>query len=174
MGIERRRFLRGDFAAARKALRPPWALHEAAFLRRCTRCDACIQICPTNLILRGSGGYPEVDFSHGECTFCADCSKACTAGALNRGGPAWFLRAGISSACLAHDKVVCRSCGDACGARAIRFASIPGGAAVPHLSTDTCTGCGACVRACPADAIAMQHRLAPAHMRESLSWTFPA
>ena len=162
MGIARRRFLRGEFAAPRIALRPPWALPEAAFLERCTRCDDCLRACPTAILARGSGGYPEIDFARGGCTFCGECMKACTAGALKGGPLAWPLAAVIGPECIARKRIVCRSCGDACDPRAIRFGFAPGGAAVPHLSPDACTGCGACIGACPVSAIAM------------VPWTFPA
>jgi ferredoxin-type protein NapF len=157
MGIARRAFLRGDFAAPRTALRPPWALPEAAFLEHCTRCDACVDACATGILIRAGGGYPEIDFKRGECTFCGECVKACVERALKPGALAWTLRPLVGSDCLAHKHVVCRSCADACGTRAIRFA--PGGAALPHLLRCDCTGCGACVGACPVSAIAMREPL---------------
>jgi len=151
MSIARRQFLRGDLAASRGPLRPPWALVEAAFLDRCTRCDAC----PPEIIVRGSGGYPEVDFTRGECTFCGDCLTACSARALEPRRVAWWLRPSIAGVCLVRHGVVCRSCGDACEARAIRFAHAPGGVALPDLLRDAFTGCGACVSVCPVSAIVM-------------------
>ena len=61
----RRQFLRGDFSGRDMPLRPPWALREREFAQRCTRCDACNDACPTGIIVRGQGGFPEVDFSRG-------------------------------------------------------------------------------------------------------------
>jgi len=61
MGNTRRRFPRGDFAAPRIALRPVFALHEAAFLERRTRCGACLQICPDAILMHRSAcvsAYP--------------------------------------------------------------------------------------------------------------------
>jgi ferredoxin-type protein NapF len=63
----------------------------------------------------------------------------------------------IGAACLALRQVVCRSCGDACEVRAIRFKLRPGGVAVPELDPAACTGCGACRGTCPVRAIAMRH-----------------
>lgn len=154
--ITRRQFLRGDLSGGKAPLRPPWALAEAAFLAACTRCNACVQACPQG-ILSLVRGYPEIDFSRGECTFCGKCREACTPAALRAetGQPPWRLRATVAAQCLAHRDVVCRSCGDACGEAAIRFSPRLGGAALPQILEERCTGCGACVPACPAGAVTM-------------------
>lgn len=67
----------------------------------------------------------------------------------------------IGEGCLAARRVVCRSCGDACEARAIRFRPEVGGAGWPVTYEAACSGCGACVSVCPAGAIDMTER-APA------------
>ncbi len=149
----RRRFFFRARPAAAAPQRPPGALPEAAFEQACTRCDACIPACPPQVIRRGSGGFPEMDFSRAGCDFCGACQRACTPGAL-AGAPgfgAW--KAHISSSCLAQRGVDCRVCGDACDARALRFPPRRGGAPVPVLDLAACTGCGACVSGCPAQAI---------------------
>ena len=71
-------------------------------------------------------------------------------------GAAWSVKAEIGTACIALKQVVCRSCGDACDVRAIRFKLRAGGVAVPELDTEACTGCGACHGACPVGTIAMR------------------
>lgn len=158
MLASRRQFLRGDFYGIDMPVRPPWALREAQFAERCIRCDACRTACPTRIIVRGQGGFPRVDFARGECTFCGDCVHACEAAALGQeAGAAWSVKAGIGAACIAGKQVVCRSCGDACETRAIRFKLRAGGVAVPNVDIDACTGCGACYGVCPVAAIAMRH-----------------
>jgi len=153
----RRRFLRGDYAASSTAaLRPPGALPELRFIAACTRCDACVRVCPTGIVRRGSAGFPEVTFTSGECTFCGECVAACTPGALRGKEVAWNLKASIAKSCLVRQKVLCRSCADACDTRAIGFQLAPGGGAMHRLSLDACNGCGACVRACPVSAIVVQ------------------
>lgn len=68
----------------------------------------------------------------------------------------------IGPACLAYaQNVVCRSCGDVCDAAALRFSPRLGGAALPVVLTERCTGCGACLPVCPTGAIT----LAPAGSR---------
>jgi ferredoxin-type protein NapF len=153
-------FLRGRFHEARSAVRPPWALDEDAFTADCNRCDACIPACPTGILKRGEAGFPEVDFRRGECTFCGKCVVACPSHALDdlarsEGLAPWNLVARIQQSCLALNKVVCRSCGDVCEARAIGFRLAPGGVALPQLDEAACTGCGACVAICPTAAITM-------------------
>lgn len=150
----RRGFLRGT-RRPRAEIRPPWALPEAAFIDRCTRCSDCLNACPQKILIFGDGGFPTVDFSQGECTFCGDCLHACQAAALVRreDQPAWSCKAVIGGDCLAARKVECRVCGDFCDVRAIRFSLRPGGTALPEFNSEICTGCGACVVPCPTAAI---------------------
>jgi ferredoxin-type protein NapF len=151
----RRDFLRGRRGRAETVLRPPWAIPAGAFEDCCTRCDECLRRCPTGILVQGDGGFPTVDFSRGECTFCGDCVAACAPHALLpvAGEPAWSLRAQISEACLARQGVECRVCGEACGEGAIRFRPRIGGVALPELDETACTGCGACLAPCPSQAI---------------------
>jgi ferredoxin-type protein NapF len=109
-------------------------------------------------------GYPEVDFRQGTCTFCGKCVEACKPQVLikREGNPPWQLRARIAASCLAYRDVVCRSCGDACGEAAIRFSPRLGGAALPEIANERCTGCGACVAACPPGAITLTSAGGPA------------
>lgn len=152
----RRNFLRGRVSSHSAQLRPPWALAEILFHDACTRCGDCARHCPTHIIKQGDGGYPTVDFSIGECTFCAECVGACKPAALVRADPtvpAWQIRASIAENCLAHRQVECRICGEQCGEDAIRFQPQVGGIASPEIDNDKCTGCGACVAPCPTLAI---------------------
>lgn len=154
--ISRRQFLRGDLSGSASALRPPWALAEAQFLERCDRCGECIIACETGILQAGDGGYPQPNFFHGECTFCARCVAACTSGALaRRAGAPWTLKARIADSCLAQRGIVCQVCADPCATRAIRFPPRLATAALPVLDPAACNGCGACVAACPVQAVHM-------------------
>lgn len=158
MLLARRFLLRGDRAGRGIPFRPPWALAEAAFERSCTRCDACIDACPTGVLVNGSGRYPQADFNQGECTFCGECVKVCSPGALTRANPGaapWAHVAAISQACFAAKRIACASCADACPLSAIRFRSSGTELAQPAIEVTHCNGCGACVRICPAHAIYM-------------------
>jgi ferredoxin-type protein NapF len=152
----RREFLRGR-SAKPEPLRPPWTLPESAFTDACTRCGDCERACPQRILVRGDGGFPEVDFRRSECTFCGRCAEACTANAfVARVHPPWLALATIAPDCLAKHGVVCQTCGDACQARALSFRHqsayrVP----VPVIDADVCSGCGACVASCPVSAISV-------------------
>jgi ferredoxin-type protein NapF len=156
--LSRRGFFRGR-PRPRAEIRPPWALPEAEFIDRCTRCNDCLKACPTRILVVGDGGYPTVDFSLGECTFCGDCVSSCQPKALLRRDveqAAWPYKASIGEDCLPRQGVECRVCGDFCEARAIHFAPRLGGSPLPEIEADKCTGCGACVAPCPVTAISVR------------------
>jgi len=67
----------------------------------------------------------------------------------------------IGPQCVALNNVVCRSCGDACGEYAIKFSPRLGGAALPAVLAESCTACGDCVSACPANAVSLAAIVSP-------------
>lgn len=171
--ITRRGFLRGDLRAVSVPIRPPWALDEASFLEGCTRCNECLATCPQGIVVAGSGGFPEVDFSRGECTFCADCVSACEPGVLSTTrhdaeAPPWKVRAVISRSCFNYHGVFCRVCADRCISRAIHFRPVRGGAFLPRVDQENCSGCGACIGACPAGALRAEREAETPNPDESL------
>ena len=157
MMVSRRQFMRGDFKARRTPQRPPWALAEEAFLAACSGCGECLPVCATRIIVVVRG-YPEVDFERGECTFCGACAAACKDRALLRAESEtvpWLIKAQIADSCLARRGVECRTCGDHCPVAAIRFSPRLGRPPAAEVDAGSCTGCGACVAHCPANAISM-------------------
>ena len=157
--MARRRFLRGGRDS--KALRPPWLLHLPSFTDDCTRCGKCIELCPQHILCLGDGGFPIVDFSLGECTFCGACTRQCEAdlfyGAIEDQS-AWHYQAEVGERCLTQFGVMCRSCEDACEPQAIRFPLQVGAVPKPVVNIETCTGCGACIALCPERAIEITTR----------------
>lgn len=159
--LARRALLIGD--AQGPVLLPPWSLPPDAFDRACTRCGKCVEACPTH-VLKLAAGTVQVDFADGECTFCGECVASCPEPAFDvaaraAGARPWTVVARIDATCLARLGVECQSCGDACEAHAIRFRPRPNGAVPePRVDGGHCTGCGACVRVCPASAIDVRPR----------------
>jgi ferredoxin-type protein NapF len=157
MDANKRRFMRGGSQSIE--LRPPWLLDPVAFTETCTRCNKCIELCPEGILVAGDGGFPRVEFSRGECTFCGDCTRQCEAElfdqTLANEHLGWTHKAVVSERCLTNFGVMCRSCEDACEPRAIRFSLAVGTVPQPTIDTQACTGCGACIRPCPETAISM-------------------
>lgn len=156
--INRAQFLRGNFTGRHSPVRPPWALSESEFVDICTRCKQCISACPEKILRKDNAGFPRVDFTKGECTFCGQCVTHCETTALQKQTerPAWQLTATISAACLINQDVICSVCAEQCEVSAIRFVFQAGKVPSPEIKVDTCTGCGACFRPCPANAITFQ------------------
>lgn len=157
MDISKRSFLRGGRPAPE--LRPPWLIDPAALADNCTRCGKCIELCPEGILCAGDGGFPLVEFGLGECSFCGDCTTACEADLFLSPGEAstaWDHCAVVGDNCLAQLGVMCRSCEDACEPRAIHFPLAAGVVPHPVIDVEACTGCGACIRPCPEQAISMK------------------
>ncbi|AFJ47242.1 ferredoxin-type protein NapF [Shimwellia blattae] len=154
----RRGLLTGRSHSAMAGIRPPWSGHEAHFLAHCHRCDLCINACENQLLRRGPGGYPVVDFSRGECSFCYACAAACPRSLfLPREAHPWRLAVSPGSQCLTRNAVMCRSCEDNCPYGAITFRAQLSGISQPQLDNHACPGCGACVASCPVSAITVEY-----------------
>lgn len=157
--LARRDLFRGRIARPAKpsGLRPPRAIAEARFLALCDGCAACVPACGETVIRLDGERRPVLDFRHGECTFCDDCTKACPTGALSiTDARPWTAVAAISGKCLAVGGVHCRTCGDACPIGVLRFRPLADGRFLPLVDEDQCNGCGACVAGCPVDAVRVE------------------
>ncbi|WP_459546823.1 4Fe-4S dicluster domain-containing protein [Nocardia sp. X0981] len=54
---------------------------ELVSAQRCTTCDKCIAVCPTNVFDRGADGIPVIS-RHSDCQTCFQCEANCPADAL--------------------------------------------------------------------------------------------
>lgn len=161
-----------------EVVRPPGAVVEEEFLKRCIRCGKCIVACSTN----GSGtleecgyldglslvGTPKVnpirapcEALFGKCEGVLPCIKACPTSALmwvephqiKLGSVKW-----IKERCIAFKKGGCLVCYETCPLdSAISVIEITvkrqgktTTTRVPKFNPDICIGCGRCVNACPA------------------------
>jgi MauM/NapG family ferredoxin protein len=134
--------------------RPPHAVPESEFMAGCTKCDACIQVCPPHAIFRAPetdgliAGTPIIDANTQPCLMCDDvpCVPACEAGVLRFESPIAMALAVIDSAtCLAYQGEACSECLDHCPVEH----AITLEAGRPIIDSDICTGCGVCLYVCP-------------------------
>lgn len=152
----RRQLFRGDIGVRNLPVRPPWSIAESAFTQACTRCNKCVDTCPEGILFAGSGGFPEVDFQRGECSFCTDCVAACESAAFSSPNETpWKHKVEIGEGCITHKQVVCRSCGENCEPEAITFTLQAGRVATPQVDLDLCNGCGACIAVCPTKVVSV-------------------
>lgn len=82
-----------DFNFSGALIRPPGSVEEFDFLRKCIKCDQCINACPTNVLQPATwqeGGIeslwtPVMKFTVGHCQLkCTLCSEVCPTGAIRR------------------------------------------------------------------------------------------
>jgi len=152
--LTRRALLKARFSTVRPAIRLPWVLNEEQFTNGCTRCYDCMEACPEKIIIKGDGGFPEINFNKGECTFCVECVKSCPEDLFYPIEEVpWSLKAQVTEECFTNKKVVCVVCKEQCEVEALTFIPKVGGVMSIELSLELCSGCGACAKPCPANAI---------------------
>lgn len=151
----------------RTPLRPPGAVPEDEFIRRCIKCNKCAQVCPHDSIVMGhldAGarfGTPLVIPREVPCYLCMECPPVCPTGALD---PALTdqrdVRMGVAvleeDLCLAYAGVICRACFQHCPI--YRKALTMREEMYPVVHAGACTGCGICEFYCIADPPAITVR----------------
>lgn len=143
----------------RRYQRPPGALSEMAFLAACTRCGACLPVCPPHAIIKVpmdgglAAGTPYIDPRTQPCTVCPDmpCAVACPTDALNVPLNGWTgYRMAVlelmAQRCITFDGTPCGVCARACPVGESALAMDEAGH--PVIKAEGCVGCGVCVRAC--------------------------
>lgn len=142
-------------------LRPPYASSESLFESVCVNCEtkACVASCDEQIIILQEDGTPTLSFLKSGCTFCEECAVSCSATqnevnvlSLENTQNAEILNANFkisTTACVAHNGVICFSCKEPCIDDAILF----NGMFNPIIDMDLCTACGFCLSRCPTIAI---------------------
>ena len=134
--------------------RPPHAVPESEFVVGCTKCDACLEVCPPHAIYRTPesegmmAGLPIIDALTQPCLMCTDlpCVPVCEAGVLSFDAPVAMGLAVIDSAlCLAFNGTPCTACVEHCPVENALTLE----AGHPVIDSDICTGCGVCLYVCP-------------------------
>lgn len=143
-------------------LRPPGAVAEAEFVKRCIRCGKCLEVCPYGTLKMGSGfsrakRVPYFIPSEVPCYLCMRCPEVCPTGALDVLLQDFNL-AHIGRAHIIRNKcynyinsdIFCMTCYDRCPLRASGIILHNG--ITPAITTN-CVGCGVCEYVCPKKAI---------------------
>jgi MauM/NapG family ferredoxin protein len=156
-----------------RLLRPPGAVGEEEFLRRCIRCGQCMRVCPTSALqpCLGEGGIegvwtPVLVPRMGYCEpSCVNCTLACPTGALRPVAPEDKTKVKMGTAfydrgrCLpwAMDKP-CLVCEEHCpvSPKAIYLKEervmLRDGSVItlgrPMVDPARCVGCGTCEHVC--------------------------
>jgi ferredoxin-type protein NapG len=163
---------------SRHWIRPPFARPELDFLLACTRCNACIEVCPHGVIFplpfsRGAevAATPALDLLNKGCHLCEDwpCVQACGDGALvlpemagepdsevaenAESGP--DLKQRVFPPILAKVEIDTTTClpynGPECGA-CKGSCPVPGALQwqdeKPSINSAACVGCALCREAC--------------------------
>ena len=151
----RRQFLTARPNRPAAEFRPPWT-DERLLASRCTGCGGCIAACGERILEPGAGGLPRVSFNGGECTFCGACAAACDEGAfLADLAKPWPVTVVMANTCLLSAGIACGLCTDACAQTALRLDLSVRPVGAIHIDADACTGCGACLSACPNKSLAL-------------------
>lgn len=142
-------------------MRPPGALEESEFLKKCIRCTSCANVCPNQCItfyaLDGglkNFGTPRINARAKGCILCMKCTDACPTGALK---PTRKTKEGIASVNMGKAYIATDICysyaGRTCGV-CYRACPLPGKALtvdlyeVPKVNLKYCVGCGLCENSC--------------------------
>jgi len=144
-------------------LRPPHSPDEEEFLDLCVRCQACVNICPTNALqplLLQSGLYglwtPTLTPSAGECKVdCNKCSTVCPTHAIGSFDLSTKYDLKIGTAILSKDRCIpyaeglqCGKCISKCPTAAIGFIEQNKLQFPTQIDVQLCVGCGVCQKIC--------------------------
>jgi ferredoxin len=175
-------------------LRPPHALDEEEFLDLCLRCEACVNVCPTNSLqplLLQSGLYglwtPTLTPSTGECKVdCNRCSGVCPTHAIGNFDLSTKYNLKIGTAILYKDRCIpytdgerCGKCIPKCPTAAIGYTKQSNLELPVKIDYLLCVGCGICEYVCnkqtldaPAIIVTAYGRNTPSGVPENAANTY--
>jgi polyferredoxin len=155
-------------------IRPPGALDEVGFLRRCVKCGECMKVCITNglqptLLEAGIEGIwspvlvPRIGYCEYRCTLCG---QVCPTGAIKKIRPEQKgeIKIGLAmidkNRCLPYAHATpCIVCEEVCplprkaiwfeDAKAVKRDGTELKIKQPRVDLELCNGCGICETKCP-------------------------
>lgn len=149
----------GFFRKVRIFIRPPGAIAEDEFLKRCIKCGACVQVCPQRVIVPLSlsdtvvgSSTPTMNFNRGYCDLCMRCVSICPTDAIVE-IDSQDVKIGLAVidkvSCVAWDWQGCVVCVERCPEKAIYLDDEKR----PHVISELCNGCGLCELICPSTSL---------------------
>ncbi len=160
--------------ASAKCIRPPGALPEEMFLKKCIKCGECLKVCPTNglqpaLTEAGPEGLwtPILVPRMGSCEYyCSLCTQVCPTGAIQELTVEEKVEVKIGTAWVDKNRCIPYKMGEPCivceehcpiSPKAIQLVEedvrLPDGTIkrekAPFVDIESCTGCGICENKCP-------------------------
>ncbi len=159
--------LRKNPFASRKEfpILPPGAGDKETFSALCSRCYACVNVCPTRILAvdfpkdadMGRWFEPEMNAYRGTCQeSCNNCTQVCPTGAIkklsfdDKHQTQIGIAKVIKEKCIAWcEKDHCVVCIEFCPYLAIDSTESVSGYPRPVVNPDKCRGCGICQNACP-------------------------
>ncbi len=146
-------------------IRPPGAVPEEEFVRRCIGCGECMKVCPTNtlqpvLLEAGVDGLwsPKTHARYAGCEQgCNLCGQVCPTGAIRFLSLEEKKYAKIGSAYIDRSRCIaweedrkCLICDEICPYDAIVMRGVRANTnSVPYVNESRCNGCGYCEQKCP-------------------------
>jgi len=150
-----------------RMIRPPGALPEDDFRKRCIRCGQCVKACPTNTLQPDwtEGGLeglwaPLHNMRLAGCDQgCNVCGQVCPTGAIRPLPLPEKRYAKVGTAVIDQQRCIvwaedkfCLVCDEACPYNAIYFVEQEKGKRRPFVDRTRCNGCGLCESLCPVAA----------------------
>jgi len=152
-------------AHSKNLIAPPGAISYVHLKEFCTACQACISVCPSQIIRPSFSGYgmdglmlPYLDFTQGFCRYdCNLCMQVCPSKALVRTtieekkliqtGKAKFYP---KYCVVSRSQTDCGACDEHCPTKAVKMVRRGNkGLSFPVIDEKYCIGCGGCEYICP-------------------------
>jgi len=143
---------------------PPGSVSVQHFTDKCTACQLCISICPTQVLKPSVKEYglngimqPHMNYEVSFCNYdCHLCTQVCPNGALlpltvkekqqTQLGIAQF----IEKNCVVYtNHTACGACSEHCPTKAVHMIPYTDNLVIPKVDESICIGCGACEFSCP-------------------------